>query len=229
MRKEKLMIIKLTDVVKYYKGLKTQDDALNFLQSKIPDEVLFDFAAKWRQDPPVPTELITKAQLAHIWGCSEDLIGNSEISELNSCLTKFKIITPSRMRHFLSQISHESGGGRWKEELADGEEYEGRRDLGNTQLGDGPKYKGAGYIQLTGRANYQSFANYIKDPRVMDGADYVANKYPFTSAGYWWMENNMNALCDTNPSIDQVTLRVNGGYNGLDSRKMYYQRCCQVI
>lgn len=223
------MIIKLIDVAKYYEGLKTQDDALNFLQSKISDEVLFEFAALWRQEKPTPQMIVNKHQLAYIWNCSEFLIRDDEIEEMNSCLLTFKITTPNRIRHFLSQISHESGGGRWKKELASGSDYEGRTDLGNTQPGDGPKYKGAGYIQLTGRANYQAFADYMKDPFIMDGVEYVSEKYPMTSAGFWWMKNDMNSLCDKNPSIEKVTLRVNGGYNGLEDRKKYYQRCLDVI
>jgi predicted chitinase len=63
----------------------------------------------------------------------------------------------------------------------------------------------------------------------MDGVAYVSSRYPFTSAGFWWRENAMNTLCDKNPTVEQVTLRVNGGYNGLDDRKMYYKRCCNVI
>jgi len=82
---------------------------------------------------------------------------------------------------------------------------------------------------LTGRANYQSFANFIKDPKVMDGVDYVAEKYPFTSGGFWWMNNKMNELCDKNPTIEEVTRRVNGGLNGLTDRKKYYNRCLEVI
>ena len=175
------------------------------------------------------TTLVTKAQLAHIWNCGENLITDAEVAEMNSGLNFFKINTPVRIRHFLSQISHESGGGRYKEELASGADYEGRSDLGNTQPGDGKRFKGAGYIQMTGRANYQAFANYIKDPKVMEGVSYVADKYPMTSAGFWWHNNNMNALCDSNPTVDQVTKRVNGGYNGLDDRKKYYARCCEVI
>jgi putative chitinase len=114
-------------------------------------------------------------------------------------------------------------------ELGDGWEYEGRTDLGNTRPGDGPRYKGAGVIQLTGRANYQAFANFINDPQVMDGVDYVSKTYPFSSAGFWWHNNDMNALCDRGASVEQVTLRVNGGYNGLDDRKAYYRKACQVI
>ncbi len=96
--------------------------------------------------------------------------------------------------------------------------------MGNTEPGDGPKYKGAGYIQLTGRANYQRFADDIDNPRVMEGCQYVADNYPFTSAGFWWADNDMNRLCDTDPCTEEVTLRVNGGYNGLEERKAYFGR-----
>lgn len=194
--------------------------------AKKPD--LLSDEANWvrvYRTPVTPKQLVSKQQLASVWLCSESLIEDSEIKELNDCLEKFKIVTPSRIRHFLSQTAHESGGGRWKQELASGSAYEGRRDLGNVQPGDGIRFKGAGYIQLTGRANYQDFANYIKDPKVMQGCSYVAENYPFTSAGFWWLNNNMNALCDKNPSVEQVTLRVNGGYNGLEDRRKYYNRC----
>lgn len=175
------------------------------------------------------SQLITKTQLARIWNCSESVIYDYEITELNKCLNQFQITTVNRLRHFISQISHESGGGRYKKELASGDAYEGRKDLGNTQPGDGRKYKGAGYIQLTGRANYQAFANFINDPKVMEGVDYVADNYPFTSAGFWWMNNKMNALCDRNPTVEEVTRRVNGGLNGLSDRKKYFGRCLDVI
>ena len=63
-------------------------------------------------------------------------------------------------------------------------EYDGKKDLGNTQPGDGCRYRGAGYILMTGRNNYQKFANYIGDSRVMEGVSYVASNYPWTSAGF---------------------------------------------
>jgi len=220
--------IKFTDAAKNFKGEPQQIDAFEYLQKNTPIEVQEEFQKRFRNKPQSPI-LVTKTQLAYIWQCVESLIEDSEITEMNSCLNLFQINTPVRIRHFLSQISHESGGGRWKEELASGDDYEGRADLGNTQPGDGPKYKGAGYIQMTGRANYQQFSNYIKDPKVMDGVSYVAQKYPMTSAGFWWNNNKMNAFCDTNPTVAQVTLRVNGGYNGLSDRQMYFQRCCDII
>jgi putative chitinase len=113
--------------------------------------------------------------------------------------------------------------------LDDGSYLEGRTDLGNVHPGDGPRYKGAGVIQLTGRANYQAFSEAIGDPRVMEGVDYVASTYPFTSAGFWWHNNNMNSLCDRGASVEEITLRVNGGYNGLDDRKYYYDAACKCI
>ena len=177
----------------------------------------------------VTTELVSKADLAYIWNCAESVIQDWEVEELNECLRRFNITSPARIRHFLSQTAHESGGGRWMKELSDGKYLEGRTDIGNVVPGDGPKYKGAGYLQLTGRVNYEMLANYTNDDRVMEGVDYVAKTYPFTSAGAWWSNNSMNDLIDGGASIEQVTRRVNGGYNGLDDRKYYYQRCLKVI
>ena len=142
---------------------------------------------------------------------------NYNLEDLNSCLTRFEINTPARIRHFISQCSHESGCGKYTKELASESycsRYEGRTDLGNTQPGDGCKFKGAGYIQLTGRYNYQQFANFIGDQGVMNGVDYVANKYPWTSAGYYWYKTNLNKKCDAGATVETITLAVNGGYNG---------------
>jgi putative chitinase len=176
-----------------------------------------------------PDALITKKQLSRIWDVSETTISDRIINDLNACLVRFQINTSVRIRHFISQISHESGGGKWMKELASGDDYEGRKDLGNTQPGDGRKYKGAGFIQLTGRANYSDFSKYMNDPKVMDGVDYVALNYPATSAGFWWYNNRMNALCDRNPLIEEVTRKVNGGLRGIEDRKVYYNRCLEVI
>lgn len=171
-------------------------------------------------------QLVTKAQAEAVYGRA---IADSQLNDLNNCLVRFEINTNARIRHFLAQTAHESGGLQWLQELASGAAYEGRRDLGNTQLGDGRKFKGAGVIQLTGRANYQAFADYIKDPSVMNGHSYVAAKYPFTSAGFWWYRNKMNALIDKGASVLQVTRRVNGGTNGLVDRQQYYNKALKVF
>ena len=173
--------------------------------------------------PPPPGKRVTADQLRAIgWR-------NFNIDELNNCLSRFGITTLPRIRHFISQCSHESACGVYTQEIASGTAYNGRTDLGNTQPGDGPRFKGAGYIQLTGRYNYQKFANFIGDQNVMQGVAYVAAHYPWTSAGYWWYANNMNALCDSGASVETITRRVNGGINGLSSRQMYYNRCVQYI
>ena len=220
-------MIRFIDCAKYYQKKTHQDNAWNYLQNNVDDDVLEHFSNLYRTVDD--DELVYLHQLAEIWECAEHLIKPEEIVELNECLHKFNITTSNRIRHFLSQTAHESGGGKWKKELSDGWYLEGRTDLGNTQEGDGPRFKGAGYIQLTGRYNYQKFADYIKDQNVMNGYEYVAQNYPFSSAGYWWESNGMNEFCDTNPTVEQVTRRVNGGYNGLEDRKHYYRLATMEI
>ena len=151
------------------------------------------------------------------------------IADLNRALMEFDITTPERIWHFISQSAHESGLGRWTVELASGEAYEWRSDLGNTQAGDGPTFRGAGYIQLTGRYNYQLFADFMGDPRIMEGAQYVAESYPWTSAGFWWHNNNMNALVDSGATVRDITLRVNGGTRGLAEREEFYAIAFEIF
>jgi predicted chitinase len=176
---------------------------------------------------PEATQLITMEQATHIFGRSPT---TEQLADLNNTLNKFEINTTPRMRHFLSQCAKESGGLKWMKELADGTAYEGRLDIGNTQKGDGPKFKGAGIIQLTGRANYQEFANFIGDQKVMTGCDYVAEKYPMLASGFWWHNNKMNSFCDRpDVTVEMITRRVNGGLRGLDERIEYFKRATEVI
>ena len=222
---------------KYYKGEDHQVAGVEELYRHL-DLISKDDSSSWitiyregpkKTEPSTGEVYVSKAQLAAIWGCDQSLIKDYEIDEMNSCLAKYEITTAPRIRHFLSQTAHESGGGRYKKELASGEAYNGRTDLGNTSPGDGPKFKGAGYIQLTGRYGYSRLSEYLNDPRVMEGVDYVAENLPFTSAGYWWIDNKMNELIDSGADVLAVTKRVNGGTNGLADREHYYQLCLQQI
>lgn len=224
------MTIKFIDAVRYHKDLLNQIEAWEYLQKNTTPQVLSEFARLYRKDNN-SSQSVTKKQLSQIWKVDESLISDSLLVDLNSCTSKFKINTISRLRHFISQCSHESGAGKWMKELASGEAYEGRKDLGNIQNGDGPRYKGAGFIQVTGRYNYQKFANFIQDQKVMNGVNYVSEKYPFTISGFWWMTNKMNEVCDSGATCRQVSTRVNGRdpANGLADREKYYQRCCEVF
>ena len=172
--------------------------------------------------------IVTRQQAESVYGRK---MTDKQFKDLNDCLHKFEINKLPRIRHFLSQTAHESGGLQWMEEIASGSAYEGRRDLGNISPGDGRKFKGAGVIQLTGRYNYQKFADFIGNPKVMLGHTYVAQEYPFTSAGFWWKNNKMNALCDQGKTCRQISAKVNGRdpANGLPDRERYYKKACQVI
>jgi len=170
--------------------------------------------------------VIRKDQVESIFGRA---ITAYQFEKLDICLKQFDIITVPRIRHFLAQVAHESGGLRWIVELADGSAYEGRRDLGNIFPGDGRRFKGVDPLQMTGRANYQAFANYINDPRVMEGWEYVSKNYLFLPSGFWWKNNKMNSLIDGGASVQQVSRRVNGGINGLQDRIKYYQKAKQII
>lgn len=173
---------------------------------------------------PISGGIVTVSQLTSFgWRTT------STINDLNNCLSKFGITSHAALRHFMSQCAHESGLGLYTKEIASGEAYNGRSDLGNTQPGDGPRYKGGGYIQLTGRYNYQALANYLGDQNVMQGVDYVATHYPWTSAGFWWYQNGMNSFCNNGATVEQVTRRVNGGYNGLESRRAFYNKACGIF
>lgn len=174
----------------------------------------------------VESPVVRKDQCEAIFGRS---VSDRQFQALDRCLKRFEITTVPRVRHFLAQIAHESGGLRWMVELASGAAYEGRRDLGNTRPGDGVRFKGVDALQMTGRANYQAFADFVGDPRVMEGWRYVRDNYLFLPSGFWWYRNGMNTLIDRGATVERVTRRVNGGYNGLADRRKYYAKACEVI
>lgn len=137
-----------------------------------------------------------------------------------------EINTGLRQAHFLAQIGHESGALQFSQELASGDAYEGRADLGNTQPGDGRKFKGRGLIQLTGRANYKSYGD-AKGKNFVDGnnATSIATdpQLAVDVAGWFWKTHGLNTLADADDA-PAVTKRINGGHTGLDSRLAYLAR-----
>jgi putative chitinase len=133
-----------------------------------------------------------------------------------------------RVAMFLAQLALESGELRWWEEMATGDAYEGRKDLGNMKPGDGRRYKGRGPIQLTGRKNYNLAGTAL-------GLDLEDNPWKaqlssvgFRVAGWYWTTHGLNELSDNN-DIEAVTKKINGGLNGLVQRKMYHSRALDTL
>lgn len=125
--------------------------------------------------------------------------------------------TPLRKAHFLAQIAHESAGFATLVEYASGKAYEGRKDLGNTQPGDGVRYKGRGVIQLTGRANYRALGDYL-GINLEAQPDLAAMPYvAYQVAAHYWLDRNINADADRD-DLEAVTRAINGGTNGFKSR-----------
>jgi putative chitinase len=103
--------------------------------------------------------------------------------------------------------------------------YANRMGNGDEASGEGFKFRGRGYIQLTGKDNYKQFGAFVGDDLVAN-PDLVATKYPLTSAAFFFHKNGLWAVCDKGDSVDvvtQVTKRVNGGTHGLDDRLSKFQ------
>ena len=100
-------------------------------------------------------------------------------------MEKFEINTPKREAAFIAQLAHESGSFKYVKEIASGSAYEGRKDLGNTEPGDGVKFKGRGLIQLTGRANYKKASEYFKEDFITKPELIETPKYATLIAGWY--------------------------------------------
>jgi predicted chitinase len=148
----------------------------------------------------------------------------------------YEIDTPLRASAFLAQIAHESGELKFMEEIwgptAQQKKYEPPSDvasrLGNTQPGDGFRYRGRGPIQITGRANYQKYGDLL-------GVDLIGNpdlaatpQFAFSTAGLFWKLNGLNELADVQ-DFTTITKRINGGLNGLAERERYYDIAKNVL
>ncbi|MDR3531963.1 MAG: glycoside hydrolase family 19 protein [Rhodopila sp.] len=153
-------------------------------------------------------------------GASQARIIASVGPVLAETLTAYDMNSGLRAAHFLAQACHESDGFVTTVEYADGTAYENRTDLGNTQPGDGPRYKGRGLIQLTGRANYKQYGDLLGLDLI--GSPDIAADPPVSLklACAFWKQKGLNALADLDDTIT-ITRRINGGLNGLDSRRHY--------
>lgn len=139
---------------------------------------------------------------------------------LGNVLDGYAINTRFRIAHFLAQVAHESDGFCTTQEYASGAAYEGRRDLGNTQPGDGRRFKGRGLIQLTGRANYRTLGGKLGMDLENNPEAAAEPKLSLRIACEYWKARKINQPAD-NDDLIGVTKLVNGGTNGLDARREY--------
>lgn len=147
--------------------------------------------------------------------------------DLGQAMHDFGISTPRRAAMFVAQVAHESGQFHYREEIASGSAYEGRVDLGNTQPGDGVRFKGRTYIQITGRSNYAAISRAVHQDFVAHPTMLAQPRYAALGAAWWWTNHGCNQLADSGDFV-AVTRRINGGVNGLSDRQAYYARARHV-
>jgi putative chitinase len=188
-------------------------------------------------------------------------IPESVIGQIPTVMEKFQINTPLRLAHFLAQCGHESGGFRAVQEnlnySADGlkrifpkyfpgnlaesyarnpekiasKVYGGRMGNGDETTKEGFKFRGRGYIQLTGKSNYTAFAKSIGEDTVAN-PDLVATKYPLASAAWFFSKNGLNSIADRgadSATVTAVTKRVNGGTIGLADRIKHFNEYYKLL
>jgi|AntRauTorckE6833_2_1112554.scaffolds.fasta_scaffold06954_2 putative chitinase len=188
-------------------------------------------------------------------------IPDNVLLQIPDTAVEFAINSNLRLAHFLTQCGHESGGFKFLTEnlnyskdglkkifseyfpgdLAQGYErnpekigsrvYANRMGNGDEASGDGYKYRGRGYIQLTGKDNYASFSDFIGED-VVANPDLVATKYPLASAAFYFASQRLWQKCDKGADEDvvtEVTKAVNGGTNGLADRLKHFNEYYSVL
>lgn len=177
------------------------------------------------------------------------------IAQIPECAAKFQINTPLRLAHFLAQCGHESAGfkatqenlnysaaglnkifgkyfrtvnaasyARQPEKIAS-RVYANRMGNGDEASKEGYKYRGRGYIQLTGKDNYRAFNDSVDDD-VISNPDLVSSKYALLSAAWYWNSRSLNNTADqgaTDAAVMAVTKKVNGGTIGLADRIKHFK------
>lgn len=154
------------------------------------------------------------------------------VPALNTAMNRYGIVGTARAAAFIAQLGHESGQLRFVREIwgptAQQLGYEGRADLGNTERGDGSKYRGRGLIQVTGRANYKACGealglDLINNPELLEQPHYAA-----MSAAWFWATKGLNTLADQGDFV-KITRRINGGINGLEDRRQLWDKAKKVL
>ena len=180
--------------------------------------------------------MITDSQLQQIMPTLAAAKRQMMLPFLNHAMDMFEINSPMREAAFLAQIAHESGELKFFEEIwgptAAQRRYEPPSDLakrlGNTQKGDGRRYKGRGPIQITGRFNYRKYGQLLNLDLEGNPDLAATTQIGFETAGQYWKMNGLNELADI-PDFTAITKRINGGLNGLADREKYFARAKQAL
>ena len=147
------------------------------------------------------------------------------LDHINQTAAIYRLLdNPFRMAAWIAQVGHESAGFHYTREIWGPTKaqlgYEGRRDLGNDQTGDGKRYLGRGLIQVTGRANYKEMGIRLYQPFETFPELLEQDQWAARVAGEFWMSRRLNAIADmgTEDSFRDLTRRINGGFNGYADR-----------
>lgn len=149
------------------------------------------------------------------------------LAPITEAMAEYHITTLAREAAFLAQVGHETMGLVYAKELwgptAAQRGYEGRADLGNTQPGDGSRYRGRGLLQITGRANYAKAGqalglDLVGHPEILEERDMAA-----LVSAWWWKSHGLNELADAG-KFDQITRVINGGTNGQAERRALWAK-----
>jgi predicted chitinase len=183
--------------------------------------------------------MVTAEQLKRIMPGLSDKRSGELLPFLQAAITEFAIDVPPRSAAFLAQLAHESGQFRFMEELwgptPAQQRYEPQSSLattlGNTEAGDGRRFKGRGPIQITGRANYRRFGDLLGIQLVDDAPRAAVPELAFRIAALFWSKKGLNELADlaTDDAFREITRRINGGFNGLEERRKFYAAACAVL
>lgn len=177
--------------------------------------------------------MITADQLRAIMPAAKSRADQFE-TPLNVAMAAYGIDTPARQAAFLAQIAHESGQLRYTRELWGPTptqlRYEGRADLGNTEPGDGFRFRGRGLIQVTGRKNYAACGAalglpLLDQPELIEQPDGACK-----SAAWFWKTHGLNELADVGEKAQiAICRRINGGLNGLSDRLEFYRKAREIL
>ncbi len=158
------------------------------------------------------------------------------LPHLNRAMQAYGVDTMARTAAFIAQLAHESGEFRWMEEIWGPTDAQRRYEppgtlaarLGNTQAGDGKRFKGRGPIQITGRFNYTKYGALLGVDLAAQPELAATPAIAFATAGLYWKSNGLNELADAGDFL-KITRRINGGTNGLADRQKYHARALEVL